>query len=65
MRWISRHSRRTRARDYRETRYRAIGVAGGAVLHCVYTPRDATRRIVSLRYANRKERDAYRARYSG
>jgi uncharacterized protein len=52
-------------RDYGETRYRAIGVVGDVVWHCVYTPRGAARRIVSLRYANRKERDAYRATYSG
>jgi uncharacterized DUF497 family protein len=48
-----------------ETRIRAIGVAGNLTLHCVYTQRGEVRRIISLRYANRKERDAYRATYPG
>jgi uncharacterized DUF497 family protein len=34
-------------------------------LHCVYTQRGEVRRIISLRYANRKERDAYRATHPG
>ncbi len=50
-------------RDYGETRIRAIGVVGGVILHCVYQ-RGAIRRIISLRYANRKERDGYRAPHS-
>jgi uncharacterized protein len=48
-------------RHYGETRIRAIGVVGNMTLHCVYTQRGEVRRIISLRYANRKERDAYRA----
>ena len=52
-------------RRYGETRIRAIGAVGGVTLHCVYTQRGGVRRIISLRYANRKERDAYRATYSG
>jgi hypothetical protein len=51
--------------NYRETRVRAIGVVGGVMLHCVYTQRGEMRRIISLRYANRKERDVYRATHSG
>jgi uncharacterized DUF497 family protein len=50
---------------YGEIRIRAIGVVGGATLHCVYTLRGKVRRIISLRYANRRERDAYRATYPG
>jgi len=50
-------------RQYGETRSRAIGVVGSVILHCVYTDRGETRRIISLRYANRRERDAYRATY--
>jgi hypothetical protein len=49
--------------DYGELRIRAIGKAYGLVLHCVYTDRDDTRRIISLRLANRRERDAYRAAF--
>ena len=52
-------------RYYGETRIRAIGVAGNLTLHYVYTQRGEVRRIISLRYANRKERDAYRATYPG
>jgi uncharacterized DUF497 family protein len=40
-------------------------MVGGVTLHCVYTRRGEVLRIISLRYANRKERDAYRATYSG
>jgi hypothetical protein len=50
-------------RGYGEIRVRAIGGVGESVLHCVYTQRGEVRRIISLRYANRKERDAYRAMY--
>ncbi len=49
--------------DYGETRIQAIGMLGGRTLLCVYTDRGAVRRIISLRYANRRERDAYRATY--
>lgn len=52
-------------RHYGETRIRAIGVVGKLTLHYVYTQRGEVRRIISLRYANRKERDAYRATYPG
>jgi uncharacterized protein len=50
-------------RGYGEARIRAIGVVGDVTLHCVYTQRRDVRRIISLRYANRKGRDAYRATY--
>jgi uncharacterized DUF497 family protein len=46
---------------YGEVRVRTIGAVGVAIRHCVYTPRGKARRIITLRYANRKERDAYRA----
>jgi uncharacterized protein len=51
-------------RSYGERRIRALGMVGGVTLHCVYTQRGEVRRIISLRHANRKERDAYRATYS-
>ena len=47
-------------RAYGETRIRAIGRIGDVILACVYTDRGENRRIISLRYASRKERDAYR-----
>jgi uncharacterized DUF497 family protein len=49
--------------DYGETRIKAIGIVRGIVLVCVYHDRDGIRRIVSLRVANKKERNAYRAAY--
>lgn len=49
--------------EYRELRVRAVGKTFGAILHCVYTDRPGVRRIISLRPANRRERDAYRAAF--
>jgi uncharacterized DUF497 family protein len=47
-------------RDYGEVRMKAVGKAYGLILHCVYTDRDGARRIISLRPANRSERDGFR-----
>ena len=52
-----------RRRDYGEVRIRAIGVVRNTILACVYTDRGGRRRIISLRVATGKERDAYRAAY--
>jgi len=52
-----------RRRDHGERRVKAIGRAAGQVLVCMYTDRSVVRRIISLRVANRRERDAYRAAY--
>jgi len=46
-----------------ERRIRAVGRVDDHVLFVVYTWRDAVRRIISARLANRKERNAYRAIY--
>ena len=51
--------------NYGEARIRAIGIVRGIVLVCVYNDRGEIRRIISLRMANRKERNAYRAAYPG
>jgi uncharacterized DUF497 family protein len=48
---------------YGEIRIRAIGAVEQVILHCVYTMRGDIRRIISLRRANGKERDVYRATY--
>ncbi|MFO1028142.1 MAG: BrnT family toxin [Acetobacteraceae bacterium] len=48
-------------RDYGEKRMRAVGMVNDIVLACVYTDRGDTRRIISLRYASRRERDGYRS----
>jgi uncharacterized protein len=50
-------------REYDELRIQAIGKIGGRLLLCFYTDRGRIRRIISLRYANRRERDAYGATY--
>ena len=47
--------------DYGEGRMIALGRAGDQILVCVYTDRGEHRRIISLRPANRRERDAYHA----
>ena len=52
-----------RRRDFGERRIKAIGRAAGQVLVWVYNDGSAARRIISLRVANRRERDAYRAAY--
>jgi hypothetical protein len=53
--------RADRRHDYGEVRHQAVGQARGRTLFCVYTDRGTVRRIISLRYANRRERDAYGA----
>jgi uncharacterized protein len=45
-----------RRRDYGEERIVAIGAVGDDVLTVVYTDRGDTRRIISARLANQKER---------
>jgi len=49
--------------DYDEDRTLAIGMVGQTVLVCVYTDRSLARRIISLRPANRRERDVYCAAF--
>jgi hypothetical protein len=51
--------------NYGEARIKAVGIVRGIVLVCVYNDRDGIRRVISLRMANRKERNAYRAAYPG
>ena len=50
-------------RNYGEVRIKAIGAVGDRTLHCVYTDRGTVRRIISLRHANRGERDDYHATF--
>ncbi len=54
-----------RRRDYGATRMQAVGMVGGLVLLCVYTDRGPVRRIISLRRATRRERDAYGTTFPG
>ncbi len=46
-------------KDYGEIRYRAVGVLNGDVIAVVFTMREKTMRVISLRLANRKERKHY------
>jgi uncharacterized DUF497 family protein len=48
-------------RAYGERRMIAIGRVESFVLACIYTDRGTVRRVISLRRANRKERNAYRS----
>ncbi len=56
-------------RDYGEVRIKAIGAVREMVFACIYTDRETStglvRRIISLRLAQRKERDGYRAAHQG
>jgi uncharacterized DUF497 family protein len=44
---------------YGEARYQALGLIAGRLHMLVYTRRDGDRRAISLRKANRKERQRY------
>ncbi len=50
-------------RDYGEQRMVAIGMIENECFVVVYTPRSGTRRIISARRANSKERNEYRSTY--
>lgn len=45
--------------DYGEARFIALGLIGDRVHVCIYTDRGRTRRIISLRKANRRETIRY------
>jgi uncharacterized DUF497 family protein len=51
-------------RDYGEQRIVALGMIENECFVVVYTPRGSRRRIISVRRANRKERNEYRSTYS-
>jgi uncharacterized DUF497 family protein len=46
--------------DYGEPRWMTIGLLSGREVVLVRTPRDAVRRIISMRYANEREIAKYR-----
>jgi hypothetical protein len=48
-----------RRRNYGEPRYIAYGKVHGRLLVCVFTPRGAGIRVISVRKANSRERHAY------
>ena len=45
--------------DYGETRFVTLGRIGRRVVVCVWTPRDERARIISLRKAEKDEREIY------
>lgn len=45
--------------DYGEVRYRAVGRLDAEIVSVVFTVRDETVRVISLRFASRKERKSY------
>lgn len=45
--------------DYGEDRYRGIAALGDRLYSVIYTPRDDTIRVISLRKASQKEFDEY------
>ena len=50
-------------RDYGEDRFITIGFLDGAMVVLVWTPRDGTQRIISMRKANERERRLYTPRF--
>jgi uncharacterized DUF497 family protein len=48
-------------RDYGEARWIAYGTVGGRLHCCVYTRRNDTIRVISLRKANKKENRLWRS----
>lgn len=46
--------------DYGESRFITVGTLHGRVVVLVWTPRDTTRRIISMRYAHEREISCYR-----
>ena len=46
-------------RDYGEARFLTFGLLKGRAVSLVWTPRGANRRIISLRYANDRERERF------
>ncbi len=46
-------------RDYGETRYTSIGLLDLRAVVLVWTPRGKARRVISMRYANDREKEKY------
>jgi len=46
-------------RDYGEPRTTTVGLLGGRMVVVVWTPRGGSRRIISMRYANAREKTRF------
>ena len=51
--------KRDARRDYQEERWAALGTLKGMVVFVAYTMRDEDVRVISIRRANKKERQIY------
>jgi uncharacterized DUF497 family protein len=49
-------------KDYGETRWLTFGLLSERMVVLVWTPRDDTRHIISMRWANERERKKYEGR---
>jgi len=50
-------------RDYGEPRIKTVGFLGGRMVIVIWTPRVVTRRIISMRYANDREKARFGQRF--
>jgi len=50
-------------RDYGKTRYITVGFLAGRMVFVAWTPRDGSRRIISMRKANAREQELYTPRF--
>lgn len=57
--WDGMRVKLAKRRDYGEERYLGIALLGDRLYSVVFTPRDETLRIISLRKASNTEIDAY------
>jgi len=46
-------------KDYGESRFQTVGFLDGKMVVVVHTDRDDTKRIISMRYANEREKERY------
>lgn len=53
------HNCHDERRDYGEPRIISVGFLRGRMVVIAYTPREQARRIISMRYANERERTHY------
>jgi uncharacterized DUF497 family protein len=52
-------------KDYGEVRFTTAGFLSGRLVVVVWTPRDGTRRIISMRYAHEREADRWQQHMEG
>jgi uncharacterized DUF497 family protein len=51
-------------RDYGETRFQTVGFLVDRMVMVVWTPRDETRHVISMRKCNEREKAIYQKRFS-